>query len=299
MPFFTVFTPTYNRAHTLHRVYESLLEQTFQDFEWLVVDDGSTDHTRSLIAGWNKTSLFPIRYVHQSNQGKHVAMNMGVGKAKGEMFLVFDSDDRCSRDALERLHHAWQAIPAEEKPGFSTVAGLCTDAQGRVLGTPYPSRMIDIASPGDQFEMRASGERWGANRTSVLRAFPFPEIRGETFIPEAIVWNRIARRYKTRFINEKLRRYIPQTGGLSTHSTSIRVHNPVGTSLYYRELMHLDISLKNRIKAIVNYVRFSLHAHEPVNSIVAQSDKPVATFLLFMAGYALHVFDAMRPSRPR
>lgn len=299
MPFFTVFTPTCNRAHTLHRVYESLLEQTFQDFEWLVVDDGSTDHTRSLVAGWNKKSLFPIRYMYQSNRGKHVAMNLGVTRAKGEMFLVFDSDDRCSRDALERLHHAWQAIPSEQKPGFSTVAGLCTDAQGRVLGIPYLSGYADITSPGDQFEIRASGERWGANRTSVLRAFPFPEIQGETFIPEAIVWNRIACTYKTRFINEKLRRYTPLAGGLSTQLTSIRVHNPVGTSLYYRELMQLDISLKNRIKAIVNYLRFSLHTHEPVNHIVAQSGKPVATMLLFMVGYAFHVFDAMRPSRPR
>lgn len=92
VPTFTVFTPTYNRAHTLLRVFSSLQAQTFQDFEWLIVDDGSTDGTEELIKHWGSESHFPVRYFKQENRGKHVAFNRGVREATGQFFLPLDSD---------------------------------------------------------------------------------------------------------------------------------------------------------------------------------------------------------------
>src|ERR1700736_1708087 len=92
-PFFTVFTPTYNRAHTLHRVFNSLKAQSFRDFEWVLVDDGSTDNTEELAELWIKTADFPIRYFWQKNSGKHIAYNFGIREARGQMFAVLDSDD--------------------------------------------------------------------------------------------------------------------------------------------------------------------------------------------------------------
>jgi glycosyltransferase involved in cell wall biosynthesis len=102
---FTVFTATYNRAHTLHRVYESLKEQTYRQFEWLIVDDGSTDTTRTLVETWQQEANFLISYYYQENQGKHVAINRGVQEARGEYFLIIDSDDTCVPQTLERFAH--------------------------------------------------------------------------------------------------------------------------------------------------------------------------------------------------
>ncbi len=75
---FTVFTPTFDRAHTLDRVYRSLCVQTFKEFEWVIVDDGSTDGTDDLVAGWQTENRFPISYEKQPNQGKHIAVNLGA-----------------------------------------------------------------------------------------------------------------------------------------------------------------------------------------------------------------------------
>ena len=107
---FTVFTPTFNRACTLHRVYESLSAQTYRDFEWLVVDDGSSDDTRKLIDTWERQARFPLRYIYQPNQGKHVAFNRGVREARGELFAqmlgqVAESSER----AIQILEQRGQA----------------------------------------------------------------------------------------------------------------------------------------------------------------------------------------------
>src|SRR5262249_2422136 len=103
MPLFTVFTPTYNRAHTLHRVFDSLCAQTLRDFEWLVIDDGSSDSTRELIDNWTKSAHFTIRYIKQDHSGKHIAHNCAVREARGQFFLTLDSDDACTPQALERM----------------------------------------------------------------------------------------------------------------------------------------------------------------------------------------------------
>src|SRR2546423_7881993 len=100
-PLFTVFTPTYNRAHTLLRVYESLKKQTFDDFEWLIVDDGSTDDTPTLVKQWISDGILTIRYVFQENAGKHVCINVATKLARGRYIATIDSDDWYVPTALE------------------------------------------------------------------------------------------------------------------------------------------------------------------------------------------------------
>ena len=78
---FTVFTPTFNRAYTLPRVYESLKSQTFKNFEWLIVDDGSSDGTADLVKMWQNEGALTIRYFYQINRGKHIAINRGVSES--------------------------------------------------------------------------------------------------------------------------------------------------------------------------------------------------------------------------
>ena len=206
-PTFTVFTPTYNRARTLPRVHASLSAQTLRDFEWLIVDDGSEDETEDLVAGWSAGSDFPIRYLRQENQGKHVAFNRGVREARGELFLTLDSDDELLPHALERFKHHWESIPEAERAGFSAVTGLCVTGTGEVVGTPFPSDPTDSDPLEIRFRHRVEGEKCGFHRTSVLREHPFPEPPGQRFVTESVVWDRIARRYRTRYVNEPMRVY--------------------------------------------------------------------------------------------
>jgi glycosyltransferase involved in cell wall biosynthesis len=247
---FTVLTPTYNRAYTLGRVYESLCAQTFHDFEWIIVDDGSTDGTGDLVSSWKP--YFPIRYFWKPNGGKHTAMNLGVANASGEFILSFDSDDRCIPTALERFDYHWRQIPDPSQ--FANLSCLCQRRDGSIVGQPYPHEYVDALSFSDQLRYR-SAERWGINRTDVMRQFPWPE--GERFVPEGLVWNRISRRYAARFINEPLRIYETDTAGLSTKMTELRISSPEATLLYYREIALAPAPVLQRIRGALNYCRFA------------------------------------------
>jgi len=289
-PFFTVFTPTYNRKHTLHRVYNSLLAQTFRDFEWLIVDDGSNDNTAALVRKWQAEAFFPIRYVYQENKGKHVATNVGVRKAKGEMFLIFDSDDASVPEALERFKYHWENISPAERKSFSTLAVLCMDNSGKAIGGEYPADIIDTDTPWGRL-LLSKGERWAVNRTDVLQSFLFPEVRGEKFISEGIVWNRVAQLYKVRFVNERLRIYENTSDGLTASSVSIRAKNPQGARLYYDELCRIPIPLTAKVKALINYVRFSCHGEIPLSRMVMESASPIAVAILLPIGYLMYRTD--------
>src|SRR5690348_333025 len=115
----TVFTPAYNRNHTLSRVYESLLRQDSSLFEWLVVDDGSTDSTVSTLAKLQSEAPFNIRFISQPNGGKHRAHNTAVRHANGELTLILDSDDELVEGAVEAIWDEWCAIPAEMRPSYA------------------------------------------------------------------------------------------------------------------------------------------------------------------------------------
>ena len=131
---FTMLTPTFNRAHTLPRVWDSLRAQTLRDFEWVVVDDGSTDGTEALVRGWASEASFPVVFLRQENMGKHVAMNRGVAASSGRLIAVLDSDDACTPEALERFAFHWSSIPEERRPEFYGVVCHCKDVNGRRIG---------------------------------------------------------------------------------------------------------------------------------------------------------------------
>jgi glycosyltransferase involved in cell wall biosynthesis len=246
---FTVLTPTFNRAHTLGRVYESLCAQTFRDFEWVIADDGSADGTKDLVSSWKP--FFSIRYFWKPNSGKHTAMNLGVAKANGEFVLFFDSDDRCAPNALERFDYHWRQIPDPSR--FANLSCLCRTEDGSIVGKPYPANSVDALTFADQLRYR-DGERWGINRTDVLRQFPFPE--GEHYVTESLIWNRIARKYAARFVNEPLRIYEPNANGIYRNSIGLRVSSPKCNLMYYRELIFSPAPIVLRLRAAVNFCRF-------------------------------------------
>jgi glycosyltransferase involved in cell wall biosynthesis len=248
---FTVMTPTYNRAHTLGRVYENLCAQTFRDFEWVIVDDGSTDGTKDLVSSWKPP--FPIRYFWKPNGGKHTAMNLGVSVAGGEFVLFADSDDRFTTNALERFDYRWRQIPDPSR--FANLSCLCCKPDGSIIGQPYPAEYADAFTFADQVHYR-SAERWGVNRTDCLREFPFPE--GEPFVPESLVWNRLSRKYAARFFNEPLRIIYPSPDSLSRKMVKLRASSPKATLTYYRELAFLPGPVLLRLRGAINYCRFTI-----------------------------------------
>jgi glycosyltransferase involved in cell wall biosynthesis len=257
---FTVFTPTYNRAHTLHRVYQSLLLQTFMGFEWLIVDDGSSDNTRNLVASWS--APFPIRYIYKENGGKHTAFNRGVREARGELFLTLDSDDSCVPKALQTFYEVWQGI--EEKECFAGVTALCMTEAGEVVGDKFIADVCDATYLEDKYVHKIKGEKWGFQRTEVLREFPFPEPEGLKLVSEGYVWARISGKYQTRYVNECLRVYHTEAGSY-VHAEPSKYAPELAYSsketLNY-EMAYFWKSPLTFVRQAVHYVRFSLHAHE-------------------------------------
>ena len=257
---FTVFTATYNRAHTLHRVYESLSAQTFQDFEWLIIDDGSTDGTGTLVRHWmDEASSFPIRYIHQGNQGKHVALNRGVLEARGRFFLNLDSDDSCVPWALERFRFHWNAIPETQRQTFCGLTALCRRPDGTLVGGEFPSKVMDCSVLDMNYRYDCRWEKWGFLVTSIVRQYPYPVIEGERFVAESLIFNRMGLQYQTRWVSEALRIYHDTPQSLTRGST--RVRNCKSAAMYYREFISLayPMPLRHRLRAYTNYFRYSVH----------------------------------------
>jgi Glycosyl transferase family 2 len=301
---FTVFTPTYNRAHTLHRVYESLASQTFMDFEWLIVDDGSSDETKDQVEKWQKENLFPLKYIYQDNQGKHIASNRGVTEAKGELFLTLDSDDACVAVALERFKYHWDSIPLEQKSGFSAVTCLCQDENGNIVGSKFPFEPTDSDSLEIRYRFKVKGEKWGFQTTKVMKKFPFPEVSGCSHVPEDIVWSAISRKYKTRFVNESLRIYWTGQDQVTKQKVSAHFISKVSSSqaLYHQEVLNKELSYFkiapiHFIKSAIHFARFSFHAKQGMstqfNSLDVFGGK-ILWLLTCLIGYSVYIKDSLK-----
>ena len=236
--FLTLFTPTYNRAHSLHRVYESIKAQTLQKvdgkyiFEWVVVDDGSEDNTKALVRKWQKEVGFPILYFYQKNQGKPAASRKGIEEAKGELFLFADSDDEFLPETFKTFYEVWKNFDAEERNRCGGIGVLCVDQNGNRIGCDYPIERKLIPSTISVFEWKniGLGETWAALKTENLKkAFVIPEeAKSLKFIPESFFWNRIVfeLRPESYLLNKILRIYYKNE--IDSISENIRKKHPEG-----------------------------------------------------------------------
>lgn len=209
---FSVFTPVFNRKHTIHRVWESLLSQTFTDFEWIVINDGSSDDIEPILEEYKAKASFPVTIIHQTNQGKHIAWNRAVEIARGELFVPADSDDAFVPETLEIFLKNWLEIPEIERSGFSGINVLCIDSDSKnIIGTKFPGSPFVSNNMDLVYLYRITGEKWGCIRTECLRLRKNPEIPG-THMPEAWIWFWLARRFKVLCINIPLRIYYQNQG---------------------------------------------------------------------------------------
>lgn len=262
-PSFTIFIPTYNRAHLLPRAFASIEAQTCRDFEVVIVDDGSTDDTESLVADWKGRVDFPVTYFKQANQGKYVACNQGAELARGKFFVLLDSDDRLLPHMLERLLFHWESIPEAGRPRYAGVEGLVESMDGqRRLTKPYPESPYDASFLDLWYRHHIGGEKRGFVRTEILRRFPYPIFPGERHIRDSITWKRIALEYVTRGVNETFQQMEHQPDGLTADRFSARMSSPRGFQLFYLEdvtLYRAWLDPRQFRRSMVDYIRFSLH----------------------------------------
>ena len=225
----TLFTPAYDRAATLPRLYESLKKQTCFDFEWLIIDDGSTDGTAGLAGGFTGEEKFPVRYIYKENGGKHTAYNRALEEAAGDWFLCLDSDDTLAPTAVADILTAAEGLP--ERTG---IASYKTDLEGKLLGRPFPAG-LDFAK---MRELR--GEYAYAFPTGWAKQFPFPVFPGERFISECVVYDRMDAQGRMRLLPKVTMPCEYQRDGYSSGINGLMARSPRGFCLYF--LQRIDLT---------------------------------------------------------
>ena len=213
----TLFTPTYNRAHLLSRLYNSILMQDVIDVEWLIVDDGSIDDTEALIENFQKESIINIRYYKKSNGGKHTAINFGLQNAKGELFFIIDSDDVLAENALKNIKKHYQSI--KNNNNICGIVGLSQyiDKQ-EIVGDFFLRDGWEVSFADVYLKYHLKGDKSVAFKTEVLKKYPFPEKQGIRFVFEAVVWHEMSKKYNVLALNKIVQFVEYQKSGVSDSS---------------------------------------------------------------------------------
>lgn len=263
---FSVITATHNRRESLERLHESLTAQTFKDFEWIIVDDGSSDGTADLAAAWLQDSPLTIQFLRQESGHKKAALNRALEVSRGELMAQVDDDDELPPSSLAYLAAQWEQIPSHQRESFVGITGLCARPDGQIMGDRYPYEPLDSTPAHTTRAMNIKGDKFGCQRINVLREFPFPaDIPG--LVPEGIVWDRIANAgFRTRYVNEVVRICHDSPQGLSRdRSTTALIDAAPG--LYMLARSHVatwepDQGIPQLLRASVNSSRFAAHARK-------------------------------------
>ena len=284
----TIFTSTYNRAYKLPKLYESLLNQTYKNFEWLIVDDGSDDNTEEVCNNWiENCKEFKITYIKQKNRGKHVAINNGVKHAEGELFFIVDSDDYLSKDAIEQLEYFYKQIESDDN--FAGISGMKAYINGRRIGGKFPFRTIDCSMIDIRNKYRVKGDMAEAFKIKILRKYPFPQFEDETFLSESAVWDRIGSKFLLRYFNKNIYFAEYVSDGLTKNIHKKFRENPKGTMFVFMQTIKTNnVSILNKIKCAIKYWRYTVF----YNGRKTKNMKAVSWMYLFLpVGLLLYLKD--------
>lgn len=255
----TVFTPAYNRVHTIGRTYESLCRQTSKDFEWLIIDDGSTDNTKDLVNQWIKENKISIRYIYQENQGMHGAHNTAYRNITTELNTCIDSDDYMPDNAVEKIVSFW------EKNGSKQYAGIIGLDQNHmtkeIIGTSFPADMKETTLT-DFYARKGKGDKKLVYRTEIINKYPeYPIFEGEKYVGLAYKYMLIDQDYKLLTLNEPLVIVEYQTDGSSMNMYKQYWKNPKGFAFFRKAEMQTTKSLMRKFKVCIHYVSSSFISH--------------------------------------
>lgn len=283
----TILTPTFNRGGGLQSLWDSLQKQTVKDFEWLIVDDGSTDGTKNLITQLQEESDFPIRYIYKSNGGKHTALNVGIQTICSELTFIVDSDDCVTDDAVEsilKIHKKYRS-----QNNICGYAFLRAFPDGKVNGKKF-----DVDEKiGSYIDVRVNGDDTGADKAEVfkthcLREFPFPEYPNEKFLGEDLVWVRMARKYEMVHINKAI--YVGNylEDGLTNNRRKHNIASPVGCMHRAEEFMESDLKTRYRIKGGLQYIVYGRFAGVKICDLIRKSRHKILATVCIPGGLLLY-----------
>lgn len=259
----TIVTPSYNRAGNLPALYQSLCAQTCKDFVWLIIDDGSSDETISVVQRWTNTpapkgeegrGLFPIKYVYKENGGKHTALNLAFQTVETELMFIVDSDDMLTPDAIATIYADWNSVKDKRLCGVGYLRGY---SEEKVIGDQYPKDGAIDSFINVRYNQGVDGDKAEVWVTEYLRNFQYPETPGERFISESVAWIYLAREHDMLFRNQIV--YITEylEGGLSDEGRRLRFQCPVNMAFGSLETMSHHFSWKIRIKETLLYIVYS------------------------------------------
>lgn len=255
----TVLTPTYNRAGLLKRLYDSLINQTCQDFVWMVIDDGSSDNTQQLIQDFQKDNKIPILYQKQENGGKHRALNRGITQIDTLLTYIVDSDDFLPVDAIEIILQYHQKY--KDRKNLCGYSFLRCYEDGSV-NTAYFKKNEEIASFRDlRINGNLGGDKAEVFFSDILKKYPFPEYEGEKFLPEDLVWMQMSGYYQMVHINKCT--YISEylEGGLTKTGRAMKIYSPRG--MMHRSKVYLEdmgVLFIVKVKMMILYIIYGKFA---------------------------------------
>jgi len=259
---FTVFTPCYNSELFLQRVFNSLQNQTYKDFEWIIINDASQDNTHSLIERFIEKAQFPINYIrNQRNLMLSMNYNTAIREAKGEFFMPTGHDDEFISKTLETYLNYWEKYGSDL---YSGITCLCQDQYGNLIGdrfptSPYFSNYFEIV-----YNRKIKGEKCGIIRTDIIKRYLLPE-DVDVYVSEGLIWMSIGKEFKTIYINEIIRTYYINEINHKSLSSILKhgIKYPNGQKYIDLQMINTFHNLINRnyvikIKNYLNYICLSL-----------------------------------------
>ena len=285
----TVLTTTYNRAELLMKLYKSLCEQDCQSFEWLIVDDGSTDKTKDVIRSLIQDKhTFDIKYVYKENGGKHTALNYAYKYIKTPLTFIVDSDDSLTSDAISCIEKAYEEnVNIHGLCGFSF---LREKPEGGYLSTsivPYDGMIESYVEC--RINRNIGGDMAEVWYTDCLREFMFPVFPGERFLGEDIVWIKMSNKYKMRFYNKAI--YISNylEGGLTNNRRKHNIKSPNGCVKRAEAFLDSGANMNAKIKAGLQYQIYGRFAGRKIIDLACSSSHKILFALLFFPSLLLYL----------
>lgn len=280
----TIFTPTYNRAYILPKLYESLCVQTCQDFEWLIVDDGSTDNTQKLVEEWIKEGRLSVRYVYQENGGKMRSFNKAVSLSESELFVCVDSDDQLiSEHVIEDSLAYWDKYKNDvsDKP----IVGMLSVR--KVHGRKWDFSRVPHLGSIYNLVNSISAETTIFLLTKVLKKYPYPSYEGENFITDVYIFDQMDEEYVFLFHPYFSQQCAYQKDGYTFNYRHLLLKNPRGHREYHAQ--RVQLKKENWIKSVICYISMSLFVRD--HTLFSKSPNLFMTVLLYPLGCIKYLYD--------